>query len=71
VGPPQPAFSLRLEAIPELGYDPMAVPPRGEVLVKGDGLFEAYYKNEASPSRQGRGEAMLGRKCMPRLLPCC
>ncbi len=31
VGPPMPHVKLRLEAVPEMGYDPTANPPRGEV----------------------------------------
>lgn len=31
VGRPQLAFSMRLEAVPDMGYDPMGSPPRGEV----------------------------------------
>ncbi|PRW60134.1 acetyl- synthetase [Chlorella sorokiniana] len=48
VGPPQPAFALRLEAVPDMDYDPLGNPQRGEVLVKGEGLFSGYYKDEAS-----------------------
>ncbi|KAH7620805.1 putative Long chain acyl-CoA synthetase 4 [Nannochloris sp. 'desiccata'] len=44
VGPPQPVLSMRLEAVPEMNYDPMAVPPRGEVCVKGPAVFTGYYK---------------------------
>ena len=46
VGPPQPVLSMRLEAVPEMNYDPMAVPPRGEVCVKGPAVFTGYYKAE-------------------------
>jgi hypothetical protein len=31
VGPPMGHTELRLEAVPEMGYDPLANPPRGEV----------------------------------------
>ena len=46
VGPPQPVLSFRLEAVPEMNYDPMAVPPRGELCVKGPAVFTGYYKAE-------------------------
>ena len=44
VGPPQPVLSFRLEAVPEMNYDPMGLPPRGEVCVKGPSVFTGYYK---------------------------
>lgn len=31
VGPPLAHTELCLEAVPEMGYDPLAKPPRGEV----------------------------------------
>lgn len=46
VGPPMPHTELRLEAVPEMGYDPTADPPRGEVCIRGAGLFSGYYKDE-------------------------
>jgi long-chain acyl-CoA synthetase len=46
VGPPQPVLSFRLEAVPEMNYDPNATPPRGEVCVKGPAVFAGYYKAE-------------------------
>ncbi|PSC74925.1 long chain acyl-synthetase 4-like [Micractinium conductrix] len=46
VGPPQPVLSFRLEAVPEMNYDPMASPPRGEVVVSGPSVFTGYYKQQ-------------------------
>jgi len=46
VGPPQPVVCFRLEAAPELNYDPMADPPRGELCIKGPSVFTGYYKAE-------------------------
>jgi long-chain acyl-CoA synthetase len=48
VGPPQPAHDFRLEAVPEMNYDPLATPARGEVCVRGPNLFAGYYKEEVS-----------------------
>ncbi|KVH94530.1 AMP-binding, conserved site-containing protein [Cynara cardunculus var. scolymus] len=36
---------LRLEEVPEMGYDPLADPPRGEICVKGRTSFAGYHKN--------------------------
>ncbi|KAG1671284.1 hypothetical protein FOA52_010855 [Chlamydomonas sp. UWO 241] len=47
VGPPLHHTLLRLEAVPEMGYDPMDDPPAGEICIKGPGVFSSYYKNEA------------------------
>ncbi|KAG2442580.1 hypothetical protein HXX76_002665 [Chlamydomonas incerta] len=47
VGGPMPATEFRLEAVPELGYFPSSDPPRGEVCIRGPGLFSGYYGNEA------------------------
>ncbi|KAI7842012.1 hypothetical protein COHA_004213 [Chlorella ohadii] len=44
VGPPQPVLSFRLEAVPTMNYDPLANPPRGEVVVRGPSVFAGYYK---------------------------
>lgn len=34
-----------LEEVPELGYDPLSNPSRGEVCVRGTTIFTGYYKD--------------------------
>lgn len=46
VGPPVPNVEVRLESVPEMGYDALSSTPRGEVCVRGDTLFSGYYKRE-------------------------
>ncbi|KAI8475864.1 MAG: hypothetical protein J3K34DRAFT_17054 [Monoraphidium minutum] len=46
VGGPLPGVQVRLEAVPEMGYDPTADPPRGEVCIRGPTLFSGYYKED-------------------------
>ncbi|CAL9037973.1 unnamed protein product [Musa banksii] len=36
---------VRLEEAPELDYDPLGTPSRGEICVRGKTLFSEYYKN--------------------------
>ena len=45
VGPPLPSIELRLEAVPDMGCDPLADPPRGEVCIGGPSIFKGYYKD--------------------------
>ena len=45
VGPPQPCIEARLEAVPEMKCDPLATPPRGEVLIRGPAVFSGYHKD--------------------------
>ncbi len=47
VGPPQPCIETRLEAVPEMKCDPLATPPRGEVLIRGPAVFSGYHKDAA------------------------
>ncbi len=35
---------LRLEEVPEMGYNPLGTPSRGEICVRGN-FFTGYYKN--------------------------
>jgi long-chain acyl-CoA synthetase len=46
VGPPVPNIDVRLESVPEMGYDALASPARGEICIKGETLFSGYYKRE-------------------------
>jgi long-chain acyl-CoA synthetase len=36
---------LRLEEVPEMGYDPLGHPSRGEICIRGKTLFSGYYKD--------------------------
>ncbi|KAG6415281.1 hypothetical protein SASPL_122687 [Salvia splendens] len=36
---------LRLEEVPEMGYDPVGEPSRGEICLKPKSMFGGYYKN--------------------------
>ncbi|XP_062180339.1 long chain acyl-CoA synthetase 1-like [Phragmites australis] len=36
---------MRLEEVPEMGYDPLGVPSRGEICIRGKCMFTGYYKN--------------------------
>ena len=47
MGGPLPLLTFRLEAVPEMGYDPMANPPRGEIIIKGPVVFQGYFKVRA------------------------
>lgn len=46
VGPPIPNVDIRLESVPEMGYDALSELPRGEVCVRGKTVFSGYYKRE-------------------------
>ena len=41
VGPPQPVTTFCLESVPEMNYDALGTPARGELLMKGDNLFNS------------------------------
>eukprot|EP01018_Ginkgo_biloba_P025307 Gb_32132 [translate_table: standard] len=44
VGSPAPSLEVRLEAVPEMGYDPLADVSRGEICCRGKTVFSGYYK---------------------------
>ncbi|KAK9039953.1 hypothetical protein V6N11_015135 [Hibiscus sabdariffa] len=46
VGPPVPNIDVRLESVPEMGYDTLASTPRGEICLRGKTLFTGYHKRE-------------------------
>mmetsp|Transcript_21388 Transcript_21388/g.53882 ORF Transcript_21388/g.53882 Transcript_21388/m.53882 type:complete len:655 (+) Transcript_21388:111-2075(+) len=46
VGPPLPGVQIRLESVPDMNYDALADPPRGEILIGGDTVFSGYFKRE-------------------------
>lgn len=36
---------MRLEEVPDMGYNPLGTPPCGEICVRGKTVFTGYYKN--------------------------
>jgi long-chain acyl-CoA synthetase len=45
VGPPLKSTEFRLESVPDLEYDALADPPKGEILLRGPMLFSGYFKD--------------------------
>ncbi|KAJ4892513.1 Long chain acyl-CoA synthetase 1 [Raphanus sativus] len=45
VGIPAVYNEIRLEEVPEMGYDPLGENPAGEICIRGKCLFSGYYKN--------------------------
>lgn len=46
VGPPVPNVDVRLESVPEMGYDSLSSTARGEVCIRGDTVFSGYCRRE-------------------------
>lgn len=46
VGPPSPSIEVRLESVPDMGYDALAEVPRGEICMRSKIMFSGYYKRE-------------------------
>ncbi|GLJ08586.1 hypothetical protein SUGI_0091790 [Cryptomeria japonica] len=46
VGPISPNTELRLESVPDMGYDALGAIPRGELCFRGKTLFSGYYKRD-------------------------
>ncbi|KAJ4749578.1 Long chain acyl-CoA synthetase 4 [Rhynchospora pubera] len=46
VGPPVPNIDVRLESVPEMGYDALGTTPRGEICIRGESIFSGYYKRD-------------------------
>nr|PNR52447.1 hypothetical protein PHYPA_008821 [Physcomitrium patens] len=44
VGPPLPNIEVRLVSVPEMGYDALGKPARGEICIRSKTLFSGYYK---------------------------
>ena len=60
VGPPLPGVELRLESVPEMGYDALnAAAPAGEVTVRGAILFAGYYKDAAKTAEEMTGDGFF------------
>ena len=69
VGPPKPGMSFRLEAIPEMGYDPLSQPARGEVCVRGTVVFRGYHKQEQMSKEVLDGDGWFHTGDVGEILP--
>ncbi|XP_020959572.1 long chain acyl-CoA synthetase 1 isoform X3 [Arachis ipaensis] len=45
VGPVSVYNEVKLEEVPEMGYNPLGNPPCGEICLRGKTVFTSYYKN--------------------------
>jgi long-chain acyl-CoA synthetase len=46
VGVPMTTIEVRLESVPEMGYDALSSVPRGEICLRGKTLFSGYHKRQ-------------------------
>ncbi|GAA0147337.1 ligase [Lithospermum erythrorhizon] len=46
VGVPMTTIEVRLESVPEMGYNAVSDMPRGEICLRGTTLFSGYHKRE-------------------------
>ena len=46
VGPISPTAEVRLESVPEMGYDALAGTSQGELCFRGKTVFSGYYKRD-------------------------
>jgi long-chain acyl-CoA synthetase len=46
VGPPLCNVEARLESVPEMHYDALGTPARGEVCIRAKTVFAGYYKRD-------------------------
>ncbi|XP_065857679.1 probable CoA ligase CCL6 [Euphorbia lathyris] len=46
VGVPMTTIEVRLESVPEMGYDALSTVPRGEICLRGNTLFSGYHKRD-------------------------
>lgn len=53
-GFPTAGTEFCLESLPEMGYNATADPPRGEILLRGPGVFAGYFKDQAKTAETFR-----------------
>ncbi|KAI3946070.1 hypothetical protein MKX01_024826 [Papaver californicum] len=46
VGIPVGTIEVRLESVPEMGYDALSAVPRGEICLRGKTMFSGYHKRQ-------------------------